>query len=390
MAMPLLWAILTTPIITTASLDLSGVSVAHADDMAEAQKLYRSGERLFKDGDYEAAARDFGEAYKLSEKPELLYYIARSWEEVGELGKAQDHYQRYIDELPDAKNADEVIDKIIEIQERIATEMGRVKISTPTEGAAVFVDGEAQRRCETPCMLIVKPGSYSIKVDAIEGTQTRDVSVGAGEKKDIEVEFNVVKMGTLLVSTDAGKAILRVSGKEAQLPLRAPIELEEGQHNITVTVADDSEKTWSGQVTIADGEQTSLMIPLQHTGGGEGGPMNLKRVGAYSLASAGAGLLLGGVFMGLQTRSTFNNLEASRQAGRQVEQAMIDQGKSQQRISNVLFLTGGLAIAGGGGLFAWDYFGSKSSDKAPASEGSEEPPLDAFEDNDTSDVDLLD
>ena len=68
---------------------------------------------------------------------------------------------------------------------------------------------------------------------------------------------------------------------------------------------------------------------------------------------------------------------------------MIDQGKSQQRISNVLFLTGGLAIAGGGGLFAWDYFGGSSKEKAPPSEGSDDKNLEGFDD-DASDVDLLD
>ena len=389
LAITLLWAILTTPLITTISLETFEPALAHADDMAEAQKLYRSGEKLYKDGDFEAAARDFTRAYELSEKPELLYYIARSWEEVGELGKAQDSYQRYIDELPDAKNADEVIDKIIEIQERIATEMGRVSVSTPTDGAKVFVDGEDKSRCETPCMLILKPGAYSIKVEAAEGTQTRDVSLDAGSREEFAVEFNVVKTGTLLISTDAANTRVKVSGKEAQLPLRAPIELEEGKHSVTVT--DGADKTWTGQVTIVDGEQTSLIVPLAHAGDSKGGgDVNIKRVGAYSLASAGVGLLLGGVFMGLQTRSTFNNLEASRQAGRQIDKAMIDQGKSQQRVSNVLFLTGGLAIAGGGGLFAWDYFGGDSKKKKAApSEGSEDN-LEGFDDDSSSsDVDLL-
>ena len=286
--------------------------------------------------------------------------------------RAQDSYQRYIDELPDAKNADEVIDKIIDIQGRIAKELARVQVSSDSEGREVFVDAETSARCQTPCMLVLQPGTHTVRVPGPESTQfTRELTLKAGEREELQVTFDLSTAGTLTVTSDAPGAILAIDGRSLALPLATPQELDAGSYPATLSL--DGEPRWSGQIRIQKKQETALIIPLAHTQVASTG-LPIKRVAAYSLLSAGAGLLIGGAVMGLQARDTYANLDDARTAGASMPPALIDQGKSQQRTANILFLTGGLAAASGGGLLTWDLLGSRAAPRAAPSQPEPAPP----------------
>jgi hypothetical protein len=51
-------------------------STAHADSLAVAREHYSKGTKAFEVGQYDEAAREFAEAYKIKDDPVILYHSA--------------------------------------------------------------------------------------------------------------------------------------------------------------------------------------------------------------------------------------------------------------------------------------------------------------------------
>lgn len=387
----LTFALSTAPLLGVLSPRVDTIDSCYADAIADAKKLYKKGRKLLKQGEDAKAAEVFIEAYELSSKPEILYFIAVSLENTGDLIGASRYYEQYLEEVPEAKNADKVLDKILELGERIKNEYARIDVHTKSDGRKIFLDDEAEPRCETPCVIPVEPGKHTIKLTAPDAEPIiKTLDLAAGIKKKVEVAFDFKKVGFLALSTDIDDARAQIDGETIALPLSQPLELEVGAHPVIIT--DGGKRTWEGMVEVEKDKQLDLLVPLAQTGGGD---FSLKRIGGYTALSAGIGLLLGGALMGRQASSTFSNLEAQRSANRTIDESTITQGRAQQRDANILFITGGLAAGAGTGLIVWDIMGG-SGERAAPSESAEDATFDepTPEDEPTkksdANVDLLD
>jgi tetratricopeptide (TPR) repeat protein len=73
----------------------SGVAAAR-DDEAAAQH-FSAGEQYYLRGAYREAIREFQEAYRLSDRPELLFNIAQAYERAGDVRNARVYLRRYLD-----------------------------------------------------------------------------------------------------------------------------------------------------------------------------------------------------------------------------------------------------------------------------------------------------
>ena len=88
------FAIFTTSLLSTSSA-LAETS-ATADDEEEAFVLFDEGNRLYKLGQFEAAAERYERAYDLHPEPTILYNLARAKESFDPAGSA-DSYEEYLD-----------------------------------------------------------------------------------------------------------------------------------------------------------------------------------------------------------------------------------------------------------------------------------------------------
>jgi hypothetical protein len=363
---------------------VASASAQSEEDIERAKALFTEAKEASGEGEHLKAAKLYERSYKLSKRAPLMYYVAEAYEQAGELFLAQQYYQRYLDALPDADNADAVLDTIIELQERIDKEMGRVTVTSKVDGRQVFIEGEDEARCETPCELVLQPGSYALRVRA-EGLPTFEASVdlGAGAREEVTAELRRERAGFLLV--DAGEGVdgtVRVGGMEARLPLREPLKVPAGPQTVQVV---GGGSTWSGGVTIEDGERLRLVVPVADLGGGG---MSTLQVASLASVGVGLGFLVGGLAMGQQTASTYALVEERSGQG-VVDEQLIEQGGGQQLAANVLLGVGVAGLVAGGGLFAWDMFGASGEVAAP-SEGSDEPADEpADEPTDAADIDLL-
>jgi tetratricopeptide (TPR) repeat protein len=89
---------------------LSGV--AHADDVEEARRHYRSGSSAYELGQFDEAIREYTAAYKLKSDPAILYNLGQANRLANHPSEALHFYKMYLSKEPDASNRDEVRTKI--------------------------------------------------------------------------------------------------------------------------------------------------------------------------------------------------------------------------------------------------------------------------------------
>ncbi len=89
---------------------------------------FEKGRDLFRAGDFQKAADEFVASYEISNDPALLYNIGRCYEELGNDATAITYYQGYIEKAPAAPDAQEVRQRIADMQaEAKAAEEARIK-----------------------------------------------------------------------------------------------------------------------------------------------------------------------------------------------------------------------------------------------------------------------
>ena len=73
-------------------------------------------------GEFEKAAEEYTQVYRIRPIPALLFNIAQSWRQAGQYEKARQFYKAYLRESPDAKNSSAVKNALKEIDELLAKE----------------------------------------------------------------------------------------------------------------------------------------------------------------------------------------------------------------------------------------------------------------------------
>lgn len=341
---------------------------AQGVDMEAAKQRFLAGRAAFDAKNYLEAAEAFYDAYELSKRAELFYNIGQAYRLAGRPLQAQQLYQRYLKELPNAPNADEVRKTVEELDGDIKRTRGLFDISTKVAGRQVFVDDEKRARCAaTPCTIALTPGKHTLSVRG-EGVKpvSKAVVSGVGGKKSLSFDLTKPPEGMLLVSTDLSGAQLKLKDQTLSLPLDKPASLPPGSY--PAQIIKDGAIKWSGSVSVSPAETTRLVVPLaQAEAAGSGGGSILRPIGAGVLG-LGLGLVISGAIMNQQAGKTYDALKAQEDAGVAIDPALIDQGKSQQGTANLIMILGGVSAAAGGGLLVWDFMKGDTGERAAPSE----------------------
>jgi len=85
-------------------------------ELREAKQLFRRGEKHYKVGEFQQAAEAYKEAYRLSEKPALLFNIAQAYRQAKNHKQALYFYQGYLRNNPKARNRADVKRLIKELE----------------------------------------------------------------------------------------------------------------------------------------------------------------------------------------------------------------------------------------------------------------------------------
>ena len=112
-------------------------------------------------GEFESAAKEFRTAlgvYPNSAK--LAYDLARTLERLDRVEEATELYERYLELAPDADDHATVAALVKSPREQASSSRARVVVTSSPAGAAVYVDGRADRAGETPPTLELGHGDH--------------------------------------------------------------------------------------------------------------------------------------------------------------------------------------------------------------------------------------
>lgn len=99
--------------------------------MQQAKQHFESGKNAYNAGDYAGSIREFKAAEQLRPSPILDYNIGLANEKLNKRRVAVKYYKRYLDLQPNAKNRDEVEQRINSLQSMIAQEPPPAATATP-------------------------------------------------------------------------------------------------------------------------------------------------------------------------------------------------------------------------------------------------------------------
>jgi tetratricopeptide (TPR) repeat protein len=369
-----LWAALLSLTLTAASLPLpvpGQDQLAWAQqDRKKAKQAYTDARKAYDNKDFATAAELFKQAYNYDPKPQLLFNIGQSLKEAGELDEAVQFYTRYLEEIPDAPNRDQVLETIFTIQQEITARLAVVHVNTPQPGFDVFINQEPSPRCQTPCDLDLNPGTWTLTLRA-EGFQalSQELTLEPQDNRDLNLtpQRDAAATGTVLITTDLPAGVLTINGKPAaRLPMKKPLALEPGPYNAAILVGEETR--WSGPLTVKPGEPTELNLSLQtqeatDDGGSSGGALSVT---GFTLMGLGAGSILAGGFFGLSASSIQDDLVAQRNRNEKPNNELIAQGESQALNANLFYGVGALALVTG--LLLWVF--DDSGQEQPPPEGA--------------------
>ena len=325
-------------------------------DPAFTQTL-QEGNAAFKAGRYKEAGDLFRQAFEIDPRGNLLYNIAVCYEKAGDPINALQFYERFIAAVPGAKNRPQVQQHVVALKASLANRYVQISVSTAPQGAYVFIDSKSQGALgTTPTQFKLLPGSYTLIVER-SGYEPvkRPLEITEGEPQQLEFKLDdSAKIGTVRLRIPEKGASVMVDGKDAGFsPLKAPLRLTEGAHEISVLKPGLT--PWKKTVNVFAGQKTVLTVRFSEeaalAGADEG--MDLDGGGggdhlwAYVTMGTGAALIAGGVFTGLSAQSLHDELDTKRESGEPISQSDIDLGNTLVTSTNVLLVTGTLALAGG-------------------------------------------
>lgn len=82
----------------------SAQETSQAESDEQAHLHFQVAAQYYQEADYESALREFESAYRLSQRPQLLYNIALCQQQLGNLDEAVSTLERYLAEVPDVEN----------------------------------------------------------------------------------------------------------------------------------------------------------------------------------------------------------------------------------------------------------------------------------------------
>jgi outer membrane receptor protein involved in Fe transport len=199
---------LTRTAICALAVSLASVS-ARADDLAdEADVQFELGAKKYASGEYLGALEHFLTSNRLVPNKNVLYNIARCYEQ---LHRYPDAYRAYGRALDAETAADRKKDLEIALQ-RIAPKVAILDVVTDPPGATVYLDRkDLGPRGNTPRKLGLEAGKYKVIVElpGYESATSQEVSIEVGGQKTINLKLEPI-LATLVIGGDDVGATVRL------------------------------------------------------------------------------------------------------------------------------------------------------------------------------------
>ena len=209
------------------------LSSALAEDgpVERGQKMSQAAVELARSGSYAEAITLFEKAYDLTGDSMILYNIGQVAARMGDLPKAKEYLERFlkVEKRPaDLQRGREALAEVL------ARWPGWLRVTSPTQGALVEVDGKPVGRTPLKQPIELSPGTHALKVIA-PGKRVfeRQVEVAASEATSLSAVLEE-EPGRLRVQVEPATAHVRIDGKVVERGRGGSVELAPGSHFVRV------------------------------------------------------------------------------------------------------------------------------------------------------------
>jgi hypothetical protein len=160
-------------------------------EQKEADRHFKAGVALFNESKFGEALAEFQRAYEIAPAPIVLLNIAACHRELSQYGDAVKFYQRFLSEGEGKVSAAKLASAKTEL-DAILARIARVTITTtPADGVALALDGNALAAPEMP--LILAPGEHKLVAhkDGFKDAE-KTLRVASGDELEVELKLTVL------------------------------------------------------------------------------------------------------------------------------------------------------------------------------------------------------
>lgn len=126
------WAALALALVLAVSGWSASARAQESDDEA-ARRHFRLGQAHYENGEFAEAATEFDEAYRLSQRPQLLYNVYVAYRDSGDMPHAAHALRLYLDLVPDAENASQLRARLAAMERVLASQTTATSTDTSTD-----------------------------------------------------------------------------------------------------------------------------------------------------------------------------------------------------------------------------------------------------------------
>ena len=211
---------------------------AQADDLADESELhFQLGAERYTKGDFRGALEHFLASNRLVNNRNVIYNIARSYEQLHELPNAYRYYTQALD--AETEPTSRKRKEIEEALQRISYGVAVLRIESDPPGATVFIDRkDLGARGNTPRSLGLAGGTYKVivELDGYEPAQSGPINVRLGARTPLVIKLKEIVSPVRVEGQPEGAAV-RVDREDAPVACVIPcaLSLRPGHHVLHVT-----------------------------------------------------------------------------------------------------------------------------------------------------------
>ena len=180
----------------------SNPSNTDGQSKARAQALLSEGTAAYGRGDYASALDKFTAAYKVFPSPKLWFNIGQANRDLGRPVEAVEAFDRFLTEAEDAPS--ETLAEARRSAAELKTKLGQLKVTCPTDGAEITVDGKQVGSAPLGNMVWTTPGRHQVAAQqAGFSPAIEDVVAVAGQAVTVNLDLRPIDLRAANQPSDA-------------------------------------------------------------------------------------------------------------------------------------------------------------------------------------------
>lgn len=238
---------------------------ARADDLAdEADLQFTLGAEAYQKSDFRGALEHFLASNRLVPNRNVLYNIARTYEQLKQYPEAYRYYTQALDGEKDAAARTKIETALVQLGKSVAV----LRVESDPPGATLYVDRkDLGARGEAPRTLGLPPGNYKViaELSGYEAAEETVVDIKVGQERRIQLKL--VPILGVVVADGAPGATLHIDDSNAPprcvLPCR--VGLPPGRY--TAFVQRPGHRAFESTITVRAKAETKVDAKLEPLSG---------------------------------------------------------------------------------------------------------------------------